>query len=404
MRYPSIRFGLWAAFIFGLSPCARMVQGALFTHISRPAVTGYMLIVGGSIGAAILFTLYRRKSPLRCYASLFAVISSFTLAAASLNKDPEEIFHLFEYGLLSYLCVAALAGSEPTTPARLAAALVTSSLGTVEELLQWILPDRVFDLRDIAINLFATLMIQLGLAANSQRRPAIASSTARDQRLLLTAALLQSSLLLVCSLLTPATVRKLVELSPALDFLNDEPVADFGHLLHVDPFITFPSHFSKNELQEIDRSRGAVVEQMLAHRRESREAFLALHSECRDPFVHEVEVHLFRRDMYLQLSREAPTHQGAAAIAYAEERILEDAFPNSVAHALWNEELRKRIALQLPSAEPYRSPVAGNLILVARARSVQSVLAVFCLFLAFLRLRCAVGAPGEILSITRKEA
>lgn len=82
-------------------------------------------------------------------------------------KVPEEKFHLLEYGLLGGLVYAALserrdarppAARRPPLYLRLApfsAFLLATLLGFVDEVIQGILPSRVYDIRDVLLNALA---------------------------------------------------------------------------------------------------------------------------------------------------------------------------------------------------------------------------------------------------------
>jgi glycopeptide antibiotics resistance protein len=47
----------------------------------------------------------------------------------------------------------------------LAAVTIGFVFGILDELIQWVVPRRYFDLRDIGINLLSVMLIQLGIAA-----------------------------------------------------------------------------------------------------------------------------------------------------------------------------------------------------------------------------------------------
>ncbi len=75
---------------------------------------------------------------------------------------PEERTHLLEYGVVALLIHAALAersrNQRGVTAPGLVAVGVASMIGVVDELIQLVLPDRVFDVRDIAFNILAAAM------------------------------------------------------------------------------------------------------------------------------------------------------------------------------------------------------------------------------------------------------
>jgi len=75
---------------------------------------------------------------------------------------PEERTHLFEYGLVAILIYHALIerrnnGRPVRAPAAFAVA-ATALLGAVDEGIQWLLPNRVFDPVDMGFSALAGLM------------------------------------------------------------------------------------------------------------------------------------------------------------------------------------------------------------------------------------------------------
>ncbi|RMH60568.1 MAG: VanZ family protein, partial [Bacteroidetes bacterium] len=75
---------------------------------------------------------------------------------------PEERTHLIEYGVVAVLVFEALTerasrGRRVPLPPVLAV-VATSVFGTLDELIQGILPNRVFALRDILFNVLASVM------------------------------------------------------------------------------------------------------------------------------------------------------------------------------------------------------------------------------------------------------
>jgi hypothetical protein len=75
---------------------------------------------------------------------------------------PGERTHLIEYGIVAVFIYEALIErgnrGRPVPVPALLAILVTSTLGIIDELVQRLLPDRVFDLRDMFFNVLAATM------------------------------------------------------------------------------------------------------------------------------------------------------------------------------------------------------------------------------------------------------
>lgn len=108
---------------------------------------------------------------------------------------PTERSHLVEYGVVAVLAYEALAeragqGRRVPVPALLAI-LLTSLIGTLDEGIQWLLPNRTFDPVDILFNVLAAAMAVTASAALGgarrwssalRRRPGTADTRPRPRR------------------------------------------------------------------------------------------------------------------------------------------------------------------------------------------------------------------------------
>ena len=114
---------------------------------------GLVLILGGP--------LFLCRHALNCSRSLplMPVLLAYGLALWWLTI-PEERFHLLQYGILAVICSRALpAGIQGVSRHLLVVVLVTLA-GVGDELIQWIRPERVGDVRDVLINFVAALLAQ----------------------------------------------------------------------------------------------------------------------------------------------------------------------------------------------------------------------------------------------------
>ena len=123
-----------------------------------------------AIAAAVALLTIRRQPTVREIGIWVGVAAVYLMAFVRIELA-EERTHLVEYGLVAALTLQALserstAGRGPARPA-LVALLITATVGTVDELIQAVLPTRVFDLRDI---LFNTLAGAMAVAASSAIR------------------------------------------------------------------------------------------------------------------------------------------------------------------------------------------------------------------------------------------
>jgi VanZ like family len=139
------------------SPFIRDIRDWIRTTFPGHFVTIVALVVGVSIGSALLVALIRiRDRRLARYGAIvLAVVLGVAYASWNAQGIPEvdvvERFHFVEYGLVTLLFYRAWRplddGSVFVLPI-LAGLLV----GTLEEWLQWFIPGRVGDMRDVFLN------------------------------------------------------------------------------------------------------------------------------------------------------------------------------------------------------------------------------------------------------------
>ncbi len=102
------------------------------------------------------------------------VTAVYGMVVVRMGIGPEERTHLFEYGLVAVLLHQALGerrrnGRRVPAPALQAIAL-TALLGWLDEGIQALLPDRVYDLRDVGTNAVAAVMAVVASAALARAR------------------------------------------------------------------------------------------------------------------------------------------------------------------------------------------------------------------------------------------
>ena len=104
-------------------------------------------------GSCFLALTRLLRNRLRLFIFFFLVIVFF-FSMGSL-KRPIERIHFIEYGLLSFFLFQALKHVIQMPWSYGATFLATSAVGVVDELIQGLIPNRVYDLRDIGINVWA---------------------------------------------------------------------------------------------------------------------------------------------------------------------------------------------------------------------------------------------------------
>lgn len=154
----------------------------------------------------------------------------------------------------------------------------------------------------------------------------------------------------------------------------------------------FPSRLDAAAWARADRERAAEAGVLLAANvrataeAENRgagpyEAFLSEFNPVSDPFLHELRVHLFRRDRYLETADwhldDAEWRARDITVAVREDAFLERFAPNTLraAQLAWREaERAERTRLDLGT--PYTSRVAEGVVTRVREREVALAWAV----------------------------
>ena len=156
--------GLWSLIIFCTIPFARAFREIVAERLGLHFFL-YTTIVVAVIGGVVAFNNLRaRQLPTGAYIWLFAVVMVFIGYAYYLRDIPEEAIHVAQYGFLGLLVYRALVHRINDYTVYLVAALVVGMIGIVDEYIQWVVPSRVFDLRDIRTNFIAGGLAQVAIA------------------------------------------------------------------------------------------------------------------------------------------------------------------------------------------------------------------------------------------------
>ncbi len=155
---------LSAPFIGQLRTALRQAAGGSFATLVAAAIA-----VAVSLAVVYALTRIRERRRLR-YGLLGAALAigiGYALAArtGNLEVDAVERFHFLEYGLITFLFYRAWKPAADGS-VLLIPALAGLIVGTCEEWLQWFIPARVGEARDVLLNLFAIacgLLFSLGL-------------------------------------------------------------------------------------------------------------------------------------------------------------------------------------------------------------------------------------------------
>ncbi len=152
--------GVYVAAIYAFLPFGRGVVIALRqSHSLGLVVTAVFFAAIVALAYHIVFNV--RLSDRVAFAAL--VVLAVAVAALVLGLSiPEERVHFLEYGLLALLARYVLSCHLPPPAQYLGALVLASAAGWGDELIQGLLPDRVHDLRDVAVNAVAALLALAG--------------------------------------------------------------------------------------------------------------------------------------------------------------------------------------------------------------------------------------------------
>lgn len=126
------------------------------THIGR---RGMMILMGLTLASSALgFLIYTvtasiKRKRFNLPRTLVVVIVLIMILVLSWQiKNFAERFHIIEFVILGWLATRDLAKTETKIKSAILASIFCAAVGILDELFQWILPYRFFDLNDIISN------------------------------------------------------------------------------------------------------------------------------------------------------------------------------------------------------------------------------------------------------------
>jgi hypothetical protein len=363
---------LWVACcilsIFLIVPIARSVRNFV-EGLWGADVFGYFVI--GVVCAAFLTGIYLLwfRLEIRTFSNYFwlaAIGFVYIFFTLNLWKRPEEAIHFLEYGLLGVFLFHALRHHIHDRSIYLTAFLIGGLVGIFDEVLQWVIPQRIWDYRDIGLNALSCGLCQIAIWKGI--RPKLPSSRIQTKSLRTASYLVAIIVILLALSLanTPARVKMYTEALPFLSFLQkEEPMAE-DIQKHRDPEIgIFFSRLTLEELKRIDTERAEEYGFILKEWSKKNYAdFLKTFPGYARPFLHEMRVHIFRRNRWFWLSTQkdiSEKRENHLFTAYKENLILEKYFGRTLENSpyKWPQMRIKRIESLIDRSLFYRSPVSA---------------------------------------------
>lgn len=336
---------IWSLIIFVTIPFARSIQRFVAQSIGREWFTYVVLFaVVISLLAGIFYIIRHRPSSRGDFLWLLAVTLIFIGYTLNLGKkNPEEAFHFVQYGVLGFLVYRALAHKLQDSSVYFAAAIICGMIGNLDEIIQWITPNRYWGLQDVWINLLGASLIQIAIAMGIKPTFVENRPSRKNLRFLFRLIMVAVAFLWVSLMNTPSRIAWYAERIPFLSFLkhNESVMLEYGYLYsHLDTGI-FRSRFSPDELKSNDQKRGKEAAEILDNYRgrERYQEFLKIYTPITDPFVHEARVHLDSRDHHfteaIKSKNDPEKYKRHLNIAYRENQIMEKYFPLTLHHSAY---------------------------------------------------------------------
>lgn len=374
MRQKKFFAWLWVVLcsiaIFLIVPLARTIQSFVQARWGR-SLFGYtvLVVMCGAFLILIYVLFFRLKiRSVSNYVWLTIIAALYIYFTLKLWAVPVEAIHFLEYGLLGFFLFRAFRFTIKDKSIYLSAFFLGSLVGIFDEIIQWMVPLRYWDFRDVGLNAISTALFQVALWKGVA--PKTISQKIRPQSVRILSVLLGMNLILLglCISNTPGRVFRYTEYLPALSFLHQEEAMNEFKLKHKDAEIgSFYSRLSLEELERRDRDNSDQNAQILRESKEKDyEEFLRNFPGSIFPFLHELRVHLFRRDKkFEQALKTEDTKEKTEFlfIAYKENLILEKYFGQTIQKSSyrWSAEKVNQVEVHIDKSETYTSPVSAGL-------------------------------------------
>jgi VanZ family protein len=382
---------VWIGLIYATIPFVRGMREAFVARWPAELIAyGVIAAAFSAVGAAVVILRRRRlhigSADLLWLAVVAAVVVVWT---RRLMGQPEEAVHFVEYGVLGILLYRAFEDRVRDRTVYVAAILTGLLVGTVDEFIQWLVPGRFWDIRDIVLNGGAVALVQIAIWRLAKRpmRPIARSSL----RLVCRLAAAQVLLFTFCLAATPQRLNRLANHLPMPDRLATgvDAICEYGYRHAVDDRTLFRSRLSAAELQRSDRNRAADLAHDLDASRGRGVLTRSDTGPTTDPFGFEIRVHLFARNRNLQqaLAHQPGSHDHRRRMttAWRENLILEQFFGTTLKQSAfrWGPRRRNDVEAAQDPDEFFVSRAGAHLITrVSESQLRALMLALFAALVA----------------------
>ncbi len=234
----TVVFVAYVGGIYATLSVVRTIQRFLEGFLGRTGFGSILTLLLVAAGVWFLLRVWRRLEGLVPRLIVAAAVIAYGYLFASLDVVVERV-HFLEYGVLGYLGYRVLHHRRSDVTVFAASLLLCAVVGLGDEVIQWVLPRRVGEIRDVWINVAASL---LGLVLLVVVRPP--EARARPRRMTLAS-------------LGPWVASFIVGSGLFLRYVHG-----FGHLIADNQAGSFRSVFSREELLEPSPWKGEALRQV----------------------------------------------------------------------------------------------------------------------------------------------
>ena len=392
----------WAALIFVTAPYVRVGVDFVRQYWTQGFFTYAVVALVVLATASALYTTRARWTLSSCLwlLGLSALIIYLTFGLADANAV--EAVHFVQYGTLSLLLFRAFSHRVRDYSIYAAATIAGTFVGMIDETVQWLAPGRVFDVKDIWLNLKAVAVVQIGLAAGI--RPKVISGLPGwdSLRRLCYLSAVTIGYLGLCLQNTSDRISWYADNVPGLGFINpsENVMVEYGHLLGDPATVTFRSRLSLEDLRQSASRHAENGAHNLdhIHEREQLGSYWDAHPRFSHLYLYEGRIHQLRRDQFLkraERSNEDDKRAQYLAAAHWENTILKDYFSVLLVGTRfeWSPEMEAQVRDGADLTASFESNVSGHLI-VAYSRH-QLALLCSALVIGFLLIAYVCGRASR---------
>ena len=167
---------LYVGFVYSTIPLMPKVWKVLSVH-TQGAISYMGILSIVFFGGAIVWKTWRRVgfTTWKPYATLGCIGLIYIYLLKEYTVFPAERLHLVEYGFMGYVFFKALIVDFAKGRAYIASFVITVLVGLGDECIQWVLPQRYFELKDVQLNALSgglgLLLLRFGLNTGACKRP-----------------------------------------------------------------------------------------------------------------------------------------------------------------------------------------------------------------------------------------